>query len=156
MIIDVKSYGIASIALILLGIVVLIVLVAGAAVVFRGTKTAPSPSPLPQEETTTTPPMLSCRLVKLYDPSWHELTLQDLESSKAGNVLFIAVASEPASATKARVRLKQGTGNYTEWTETAEKRPGGGEFFVEYQLPEGENNFRLEAEVFDSAQGVWR
>lgn len=108
--------------------------------------TAPTPTPTISA---------SCREIKAYNLSWNQLTSSQLTQLKAGDKVRFAVSGQITGSTisKARLRINNGA-----WQETATKKPGSEEFYIEYTIPSGVTSFTVEAEIYyvTSDGGVWK
>jgi len=94
-----------------------------------------------------------CGWIKAYNLDWQELDQAGLSGLAAGDHLYFSViGSDQGAGTADRARFRVNSGS---WQETTNKKPGAKEFYVEYVLPAGVTDFRVEAEVHYPSKG-WK
>ncbi|MBN1169143.1 hypothetical protein JXA63_04605 [Candidatus Woesebacteria bacterium] len=91
-----------------------------------------------------------CNEVKAYDTSWNVLSSNDLKQLEAGDMIRFSVSG---SATEGVIEKARFTINTTAALETTEKKPSTEEFFIEYEIPEGQLDFNVKGEVYHSTLG---
>lgn len=103
----------------------------------------PTHTPTP----TTTHVTAACQNVRAYDNDWNQLSLAQLESLSAGDIIRFTIVGTTSSGTFDRARF---TVNGTSLGETTNLKPGGNEFYVEYTIPDGVFNFNVDAQIHHS------
>ncbi|MEJ2347880.1 MAG: hypothetical protein P8Y17_01605 [Patescibacteria group bacterium] len=101
---------------------------------------------------TTPPPGLDCQCldIKVFDEEWSQLSIEQLASLEAGDVVRFTVSgvSSAGAIDKARFTI-----NGVQRPEVTAKRPGTNEFYDEYTIPEGVSNFTINAELHHTTIG---
>lgn len=112
----------------------------------------PSPTPIPSPTPTPSPPPIgaSCLDVVAYDTDWNQLSMSDLAVLQEGDVVRFAVAGSTTSGFFDKARF---TINGTLRPEVTAQKPGSDEFYDEYTIPEGTENFTVSAQIHHSSLG---
>jgi len=93
---------------------------------------------------------VSCQRIKAYNSLWQEISQEQLSSLRPGDQVYFSVLGSSTTIDKARFRINNG-----EWQETTNKKEGTEEFYINYTIPSGVTNFRVEAEVHHPTLG-WK
>jgi len=91
-----------------------------------------------------------CLNIKAFDTSWDEII--DLSSLKAGDIIRFTVSGTTNSGNidKARFRINSPT-----WrTDVVAKKPGTGEFYDEYTIPEGVTSFTINTQLHHTSSDI--
>jgi hypothetical protein len=109
--------------------------------------TAPTATPTP-------PPGVEisarCLEIQVFDANWDEII--DLSNLKAGDIIRFTVSGTTNSGNidKARFRINSPT-----WrTNVVAKKPGTGEFYDEYTIPEGVTSFTINAQLHHTSSDI--
>jgi len=90
-----------------------------------------------------------CSAVKAYDINWNLLTGTQLSTLSAGDVVRFTVSGIPANQIdKARFTI-----NGVLKPETANKKPGTNEYYIEYTIPAGVSSFTVTAQIHHATLG---
>ena len=113
---------------------------------------SPSPTLSPTPTVTPTPPPIgaACLDVKAYDTNWSRLSSSELSSLKAGDVVRFAVGGTTNSGSFDKARF---TINGSLRSAVSSQKPGTGEFFDEYTIPDGPVDFTVSAQINHSSLG---
>lgn len=111
------------------------------------------PSATPTATPTNTPTDLlsaQCLNIKMFDNEWASLSVTDLATKRAGDIIRFTVAGSATSGTFSKARF---TINGTIGPEVTQKRPGTEEYYYEFTIPSGVTTFTVKGEVYHSALG---
>lgn len=102
--------------------------------------------------TPTNPPEISaeCSSVKAYTTNWQLLNDNELKNLSAGEKVRFAVLGTTSQGSFDKARFSV---NSTSLGETTNKKPGSGEFYVEYTIPTNTNNFSVKGEIHHTELG---
>ena len=95
----------------------------------------------------------SCEEIRAYDDNWNLLSNSQLVNLDPGDSVKFAVRGTTKNATidKARFRI-----NSSEWQETTDNKPGeANTYYVNYTIPEGVENFTVNAQVHVVENNNW-
>jgi len=106
-----------------------------------------TPTPTP-----TTAISCQCNFIKAYSPTWQLLNSSDLSALKPGDKIRLAASGTASSGSIDKARFKINNGS---WQETATKKSGSNEFYIEYTIPSGVTSFTIEAQVHHNMLGQW-
>lgn len=111
-----------------------------------------SPTPTPLTTPTDVPNNVSCicNEVKVYDTSWNLLSENELKQLKSGNIIRFTVSG---STTQGVIEKARFTINGETSQEVTNKKPGTEEFYIQYEIPEGQLNFSINGELYHSTLG---
>jgi len=88
--------------------------------------------------------------VLAYDSQWHPLTEDDLKKLEPGDVVFFAVSGTTSEGTFDKAKF---TINGEEKPEVTKQKPESGEFYFEYEIPEGVSSFEVTAKIHHTILG---
>jgi hypothetical protein len=92
----------------------------------------------------------SCSIVTAYDEDWTRLSAADLAALSEGNIIRFAISGTSSSGSFERARFSV---NGAPAVEVTDIRPETGDFYYEYTIPAGIDNFNVGAEIFHSELG---
>lgn len=97
------------------------------------------------------PPVVAqCLDIKIFDTQWNRLTTDDLAELDSGDTIRFSVSKSTNLGTIDKARFSV---NGTTRPETDTVRPGTDEFYDEYTIPDGVNEFSISAELNHSQLG---
>ena len=91
-----------------------------------------------------------CNEVNVYDTSWNLLSSENLKKLKSGDTVRFSVSG---STTQGAIEKARFIINKKTTQEVTDKKPGTKEFYVEYEIPEGELDFTVNGEIYHSNLG---
>lgn len=109
--------------------------------------TTPVVTPTPEDNPQIT---AECSEVKIYNSTWKPLTAEGIDELNEGNIVRFAVSGETSSGTFDKAKFSV---NSTNLGETTLKKPGTEEFYIEYTIPGGIENFTVTAQIHHSELG---
>lgn len=97
-----------------------------------------------------TPPTAECSEVKAYNTSWVQLTQEQLNNLKPGNIVRFTISGSTSEGTFDKARF---TINGSQKEPVSTKKPGTEEFYYEYVIPSGVTSFTTDAKIHHSSLG---
>lgn len=112
-------------------------------------KNTPTPT---QPPCVTQPPSITaeCSNVKAYDTNWNQLSQTQLGQLEAGTTIKFTVSGTASSGSFDKARFSV---NSAGLGETALKKPGSDEFYIDYTLPTNTTSFNVSAQIHHSSIG---